>query len=122
SIIVDDIQETLDLPRPADYTPEMGGTVDVDRLNEILNTPAPARVSPFEWASTAGNQLAEQVALLVLERSASEVLGENLEAAGQVRPVGSAAHHIVATGARDAEVAREILEEFGIDINDPANG
>ena len=52
----------------------------------------------------------------------SRALGQALEAAGHVRPAGSAAHHIVAGGAKAAAPARAALQRFGIGINDAANG
>jgi ABC-type transporter Mla subunit MlaD len=52
----------------------------------------------------------------------SRALGRALEAAGHVRPPGSAAHHIVAGNAEKAAPARAVLDRFGIDINEAANG
>jgi RHS repeat-associated protein len=52
----------------------------------------------------------------------SRALGRALEAAGHVRPVGSAAHHIVAAAAPEAAAARSVLQRFGIGLNDPVNG
>lgn len=54
----------------------------------------------------------------------SRILGENLEAVGNVRPPNSAAHHIVAGGASDefAQNTRLLLKKAGIDINEAANG
>ena len=52
----------------------------------------------------------------------SRSLGRALEAAGHVRPPGSAAHHIVAGNAARAAPARAVLDRFGIGINDAANG
>mgnify|MGYP000356006659 CR=1 FL=1 len=52
----------------------------------------------------------------------SRALGRALEAAGHVRPPGSAAHHIVAGRAERAAPARAVLDRFGIGINDAANG
>lgn len=52
----------------------------------------------------------------------SRLLGESLEAAGTVRPGGSAAHHIVAGGSGRAADARAVLTRFGIDINAADNG
>ncbi|MWP62702.1 hypothetical protein GQ593_10145 [Gilliamella sp. Pas-s25] len=49
-------------------------------------------------------------------------LGEALEKAGVFRPENTAAHHIVAEGAKNAEPARKILEKYGIDINGAMNG
>jgi A nuclease family of the HNH/ENDO VII superfamily with conserved AHH len=52
----------------------------------------------------------------------SRALGRALEAAGHVRPPGSAAHHIVAGDAEAAAPARAVLARFGIGMNDAANG
>ena len=53
----------------------------------------------------------------------SKILRRNLIAAGKVAPdYAHAAHHIVAGGAKDADIARAILERFGIGINDAVNG
>ncbi len=52
----------------------------------------------------------------------STILGENLEAAGKVRPPNSAAHHVVAGTDPRAAQARAILQREGIDINEAANG
>lgn len=57
-----------------------------------------------------------------LSRPSSRVLGANLEAAGAVRPAGSAAHHIVAGSSARAAEARAVLQRYGIDINDAGNG
>lgn len=57
--------------------------------------------------------------------ASSTVLATNMTRLGQIRPPGTAAHHIAPgrdgrfPGARES---REILEKFDIDINDPANG
>ena len=51
-----------------------------------------------------------------------KLLSKNLEAAGEPRPFGHAAHHIVALFAEDAERARTILQEFDIPINSADNG
>jgi RHS repeat-associated protein len=52
----------------------------------------------------------------------SRALGRALEAAGHSRPVGAAAHHIVAGNAAAAAPGRAVLEKFGIGLNDAANG
>jgi len=59
-----------------------------------------------------------------LGRPASgDVLGRNLERAGNVRPhVAHAAHHIIAGGDNRATEARRILASEGIDINEAVNG
>ncbi len=55
-------------------------------------------------------------------KPSSRRLGRALEEAGQVRPQGTAAHHIVAGNAKDAAPARDVLERFDININNSANG
>ena len=55
-------------------------------------------------------------------KASSKVLGEALEAAGALRPVESAAHHVVAGGAEAAAPARAVLKRFDIGINDAENG
>ncbi len=52
----------------------------------------------------------------------TRALGRALEAAGEVREAGDAAHHIVAGSAPGAASARATLQRFGIGINDAANG
>lgn len=55
-------------------------------------------------------------------KASPRVLARALEDAGQSRPLGAAAHHIVAGNARLAAPAREVLQKFGIGINDAKNG
>lgn len=55
-------------------------------------------------------------------RASSRVLARNMEQAGTVRPKDTAAHHIVAGGAKKAADGRAALKEVGIDINSEANG
>jgi hypothetical protein len=55
-------------------------------------------------------------------RPDSRKLARNMEAAGEIRPNLSDAHHIVAGGAGSAKVTRDLLKDFGIDINDADNG
>jgi hypothetical protein len=52
----------------------------------------------------------------------SRILGNALEAAGQVRRAGDEAHHIVAKKATAADPARITLQKFGIGLHDAANG
>jgi hypothetical protein len=52
----------------------------------------------------------------------SRELDRALEAAGHVKPEGAATHHIVAGRAPLAARAREILQKFGIGLNDAENG
>ena len=49
-------------------------------------------------------------------------LAKAMEKAGISRPVNSAAHHIVPETAKRAELARNILEKHGININSELNG
>jgi hypothetical protein len=49
-------------------------------------------------------------------------LGRALEAAGNVRKAGDAAHHIVAGSAPGAAEARATLQGLGIGLDDAANG
>ncbi|MGD9153955.1 MAG: RHS repeat-associated core domain-containing protein, partial [Bacillota bacterium] len=55
-------------------------------------------------------------------KSSSKVLGKNLVKAGFKRGVDEAAHHIVAGGASKSEIARTILQNYGVGINDAVNG
>jgi hypothetical protein len=72
--------------------------------------------------NTAAKASTSAANVMKSEASSSRILGRSLEAAGHTRPPGSAAHHIVAGNAERAEPARRILQEFGIGINDAANG
>ena len=54
----------------------------------------------------------------ILRKNMKIVMGDSYKYAEQG---GNAAHHIVG-GGKDSAPAREILERYGIDINDPRNG
>ncbi|WXB19179.1 AHH domain-containing protein [Pendulispora albinea] len=54
--------------------------------------------------------------------ASSKILAAALSKAGFVRGTGEAAHHIVAGGAKAAAPARQVLQNFGIGINEAANG
>lgn len=86
-------------------------TASVPAYSRIVRRPrkveAPARVR----RQSSGRSVAS-----------SRELSKALEAAGHSRPVGTAAHHIVAVHAKSAAEARKILRRFGIGINDAANG
>ena len=58
----------------------------------------------------------------LMDRQASTILGNNLEAAGVVRPPDTDAHHIVAFSDPRAAGIRRMLEKWSIDINSPENG
>lgn len=72
--------------------------------------------------------LAQEAKDLTIARSNTAKLERALEAAGEARPKGCAAHHIVPQNegrewAKDfAEKARNILKECGIDLNAAENG
>ena len=53
----------------------------------------------------------------------SDILRANMKLDGQVTPsYPNAAHHIVAASAPEAQFARDILAEYGINYNDACNG
>ena len=55
--------------------------------------------------------------------TSSQILRNNLKNAGiETPPYPNAAHHIVAVGADNARSSVEILTDYGIDLNSPANG
>ena len=58
------------------------------------------------------------------DKTPSEILGGNLEAAGVPRPPDTAAHHIVPYGDYRAQHIRDLLGSFNppIDLNSAANG
>jgi hypothetical protein len=57
------------------------------------------------------------------ETKASDILRAELKA-GKITdpPYATAAHHIVAWDAKEAQIARDILNEYGIDVNSASNG
>lgn len=57
-----------------------------------------------------------------VHNSCADRLARVLESAGHIRPLESAAHHIVAQGSLRATQARRVLNRFGIDINNAVNG
>jgi hypothetical protein len=72
--------------------------------------------APSASGSNAGAKTATGAA------PSSRALGRALEAAGHVRPPGSAAHHIVSGSAPEAAQARAVLQKFGIGIDEAVNG
>lgn len=62
------------------------------------------------------------VATLLAVKGSSRTLGQKLVDAGFSRPPQHAAHHMVAKKAPAANAARRVLAEFGIRIDDAANG
>ncbi|RME58595.1 hypothetical protein D6779_06175, partial [Candidatus Parcubacteria bacterium] len=75
-------------------------------------------------AASHGDEIVKGAGKIVSRgrRHSSRALARALERAGHVKPPGSAAHHIVAGGAKRAARARAVLEKFGIHIDDAANG
>ncbi len=60
---------------------------------------------------------------LALSKPNSKILRNHMKEAGMEEPgYKNHAHHIVAGGSPKAEEARSILQYFGIDVNDAANG
>jgi hypothetical protein len=70
--------------------------------------------------SPSGSHAGAKAATVVAPSSRS--LGRALEAAGHVRPPGSAAHHIISGSAPEAAQARAVLQQFGIGIDEAVNG
>ena len=66
----------------------------------------------------------DDAAEIIFKGGNSRKLGNNIIKALKLteKPVGTAAHHIVAGGSRFAKDTRKILAKFNIDINDVANG
>lgn len=61
--------------------------------------------------------------LVLVHNGCSKRLARNIErATGIARPDGYATHHIVAGGAKRAKPAQQVLERYGIHIDDAANG
>jgi hypothetical protein len=58
----------------------------------------------------------------VQSEPSSKKLSRNMEARGIQRTAKTAAHHIVAGNDPRAAEARDVLEKFKININDPNNG
>ena len=52
----------------------------------------------------------------------TRALTRALEKAGHTKPPGAAVHHIVARTAKKAKPARDVLQDFKIDMDDAVNG
>ena len=95
-----------------------------DRGPKILTNP---QVNlPAGWNTLPGKAMdvVQDISDFILLKKDSYVLGKNLEAAGYARPEDAAAHHMVASGSRNAsaEQSRALLDKFGIKVNDAVNG
>jgi RHS repeat-associated protein len=66
--------------------------------------------------------VATPTATAAVTRGSSVALGNNMVRNGIARPAETAAHHIVAHGAKAADGARAVLTRFGIGVDDAVNG
>lgn len=58
----------------------------------------------------------------LLLKQDSQILGKNMEKAGQARPAHSVRHHIIPVTMKDSQLAIKEMDFFGIDGNDAENG
>jgi RHS repeat-associated protein len=68
------------------------------------------------------NVLGRNVKLRLGKKASGTTLAHNLQQVGVTKPPNTSAHHIVAGKGERAQRARDILEDFDIDINSPNNG
>lgn len=80
----------------------------------------PYQTIPVGGSEGGGSAFSSEGAVSVT--SSSRALARALEDAGETRAADTAAHHIVAGSAPDALAARVVLQNYGIGINDAANG
>ena len=107
-------------PGPADEAVGLGVAAGLtSRLGQLSSRLASAAQRARDWLAR-GNPPA--AASFVQSAPSARILGRNLEAAGFARPAGFEAHHIVAGSHRLAGRGREVLTQFGVDINAAANG
>lgn len=103
---------------------QKGMTGQLDQLsvdeNGIIHNVDAEKISK---SSNVGKNTKNSIQLRTLSEPSSKELRKNLIATGVKEPdFPNAAHHIVAGKAPSAEAARQILLEYGVDINDAANG
>lgn len=67
-------------------------------------------------------KVAPKVAVQTVARTSSKALARAMKLAGKIRLPGEFAHHIVAHGDPRARVSREILEKFGVKLDEAVNG
>jgi hypothetical protein len=142
-------QASQGAPRQADRDGLNSGSHWISRILDVLNPVGTAQAQADEgeplppgvidWLSRLTPDRAAQVlenweAMRLLfkalhdlaeaegRKRSRSILGARMEDAGIPRPNGYEPHHIVARDDRRAEQSRHILERFGIDIDDPANG
>ncbi|KAB8141080.1 hypothetical protein F8S13_21425 [Chloroflexia bacterium SDU3-3] len=121
---------------PIQYEPPTGPTQRNPSMEDIVSGfPLPGLScpdqegfslnGPFDWSSfrTPPMDPGPQVhGPTVLEAKMSDILDKNMQAAGILRPPGTAAHHIVAWKDKPAAISRIILQRANIDINSAYNG
>lgn len=95
-------------------------SVQPPRRTSVRPTSKPAAANPAPSPPALATPAAATAAAAVAP--SARALGKALEAAGHARPPGAAAHHIVAGKAAAAAKARDVLQRFGIGINDAVNG
>ncbi|MBO5166420.1 MAG: AHH domain-containing protein, partial [Lachnospiraceae bacterium] len=95
----------------------------------IVDVTPPESTSPLqeegisEILDVGDGVLLDEGGLDTLSTPSSKVLRQNLIDAGvEVPDYPNAAHHIVAGSSPKAAEARAILQKYGVDINDAANG
>lgn len=136
SITLDDVQLGLSV---VGFIPGIGVVADVlnagislargDYLGAALNLlgaiPGIGDAAKASAMGSKGLKVAAEVTETAIEvgvKASSRVLANALEASGQIRAAGTAAHHIVAGAAKKAAEARAVLTRFGVGINNAANG
>ena len=117
----------ISTPMPPPAGPSVTTTPPLtDAQREPLERPTTTPADPQAAIPLPGYAIAPSPTMddLLIERRNAEILGNNLEQAGQSRPGGYEAHHIVPSEAGDArmEALRAKLAGLGIDLNNAANG
>ena len=92
---------------------------ELEALLHLLNPEVAQRLSEINRSLEEFRRDLEEVRA---GRGSSRALARYLEISGVKRPPGYAAHHIAAGNDPRGEVARNVLQRFGIGINDAVNG
>jgi len=108
---------------------KIGKLDDVKTAENAAENVLEAGAKNFDEAAEAAAEATKRVDDVVeggadaLSKPSSKVLRQNMMDAGiEVPDYPNAAHHIVAGSSPKAAEARAILQKYGIDINDAANG
>ena len=115
-------------PDPAQPTPKPRRKNDnlppgMDELPiERRPSPSLSPPPPSEEIDPSPPTVVEQFIDKTSSRYNAYLLRRNMLRAGREAGKGTAAHHIVASTDGRASIARKVLKEFKIDINDPDNG